>query len=123
MKKVGNEVYDVFVSYSRADWRHAVEIDSALRARGLKPFFDRRNLQPGLRWVPALEQAISASKAVLVKIPVDKWHELIGDPTYADAILDRIVHNAHRINLAGHSLRRSRANKTPAHLGSCPDHG
>jgi DNA replication protein DnaC len=44
-------------------------------------------------------------------VPVDKWHELIGDPTYADAILDRIVHNAHRINLAGHSLRRSRAIK------------
>jgi TIR domain len=58
---VGNGVYDVFVSYSRTDWRHAVEIDSALRARGLKPFFDRRNLPPGLRWVPALEQAISAS--------------------------------------------------------------
>jgi DNA replication protein DnaC len=42
---------------------------------------------------------------------VDKWHELIGDPTYADAILDRIVHNAHRINLSGHSLRRSRQSK------------
>jgi DNA replication protein DnaC len=39
---------------------------------------------------------------------VDTWHELIGDPTYADAITDRIVHNAHRINLTGHSLRRSR---------------
>jgi hypothetical protein len=36
---------------------------------------------------------------------------LIGDPTYADAILDRIVHNAHRINLTGHSLRRSRVTK------------
>jgi IstB-like ATP binding protein len=32
----------------------------------------------------------------------------IGDPTYADAILDRLVHNAHRINLAGDSLRRTR---------------
>jgi IstB-like ATP binding protein len=39
----------------------------------------------------------------------------IGDPTYADAILDRIVHNAHRINLTGHSLRRSRATKPPRH--------
>jgi DNA replication protein DnaC len=37
---------------------------------------------------------------------------MFGDPTYADAILDRIVHNAQRINLTGHSLRRSRANKT-----------
>jgi hypothetical protein len=45
------------------------------------------------------------------QIPVDKWHELIGDPTYADAILDRIVHNGHQINLIGHSLRRSRATR------------
>jgi DNA replication protein DnaC len=52
------------------------------------------------------------STIITSQIPVDKWHELIGDPTYADAILDRIVHNAQRINLTGHSLRRSRANKT-----------
>ncbi len=43
--------------------------------------------------------------------PRRHWHELIGDPTYADAILDRIVHNAHRLALTGHSMRRSRANK------------
>ena len=52
------------------------------------------------------------STIITSQIPVDKWHDLIGDPTYADAILDRIVHNAHRINLTGHSLRRSRAGKT-----------
>jgi DNA replication protein DnaC len=51
------------------------------------------------------------STIITSQIPVDKWHELIGDPTYADAILDRIVHNAHRINLTGHSLRRSRPTK------------
>jgi DNA replication protein DnaC len=51
------------------------------------------------------------STIITSQIPVDKWHELIGDPTYADAILDRIVHNSHRINLTGHSLRRSRAAK------------
>ena len=51
------------------------------------------------------------STIITSQIPVDKWHELIGDPTYADAILDRIVHNAQRINLTGHSLRRARANK------------
>jgi hypothetical protein len=45
---VANETYDVFVSYSRADWRHAAEIDSVLRAKGLSSFFDRRNLAPGL---------------------------------------------------------------------------
>ena len=38
--------------------------------------------------------------------PVDRWHDVIGDPTYADAMLDRLVHNAHRVALAGDSLRR-----------------
>jgi DNA replication protein DnaC len=52
------------------------------------------------------------STIITSQIPVDNWHDLIGDPTYADAILDRIVHNAHRINLTGHSLRRTRAGKT-----------
>src|SRR5262249_30253827 len=63
-----NETYDVFVSYSRADGRHAADIDSILRAKGLKPFFDRRNIAPGLPWVRALEQAIRASKAAIVLI-------------------------------------------------------
>ena len=62
------ETYDVFVSYSRADGRHAADIDSALRSKGLRPFFDRRNLAPGLPWVRALEQAIGAAKAAVVLI-------------------------------------------------------
>ena len=65
---VANETFDVFVSYSRQDWRHAADIDSFLRAKGLTPFFDRRNLAPGLPWVRALEQAISAAKAAIVLI-------------------------------------------------------
>jgi DNA replication protein DnaC len=40
------------------------------------------------------------------QIPVDHWHDLIGDATFADAILDRLVHHAHRITLTGGSLRR-----------------
>jgi energy-coupling factor transporter ATP-binding protein EcfA2 len=63
-----NQTYDVFVSYSRADGRHAVEIDAFLRAKGLKSFFDRRNLAPGLPWVRALEQVIGAAKAAIVLI-------------------------------------------------------
>jgi DNA replication protein DnaC len=43
------------------------------------------------------------------QIPVDRWHDLIGDPTLADAILDRVVHNAHRIQLRGDSLRKKKA--------------
>lgn len=52
------------------------------------------------------------------QFPVDQWHALIGDPTYADAVLDRLIHNADRLDLAGESLRRTRRS-TPAR----PEHG
>lgn len=48
------------------------------------------------------------SIVVTSQLPVDQWHDMIGDQTYADAILDRLVHNAHRINLVGESMRRPR---------------
>lgn len=46
------------------------------------------------------------STLVTSQMPVDKWHALIGDPTLGDAILDRLVHNAYRIELKGESMRR-----------------
>jgi DNA replication protein DnaC len=57
-----------------------------------------------------LEERYGRRSTILTsQIPVDKWHAFIGDPTYADAILDRLIHNAHRIDLAGDSLRRRRS--------------
>jgi DNA replication protein DnaC len=49
------------------------------------------------------------STIITSQLPVESWHAVIGDPTYADAILDRIVHNAQRLNLSGDSLRRTRS--------------
>ena len=49
------------------------------------------------------------STLVTSQLPVDHWHEIIGDPTVADAILDRLVHNAHRLILKGDSLRKTAA--------------
>ena len=46
------------------------------------------------------------STLVTSQLPVDHWHESIGDPTLADAILDRLVHNAHRTALKGKSKRK-----------------
>lgn len=43
------------------------------------------------------------------QMPVAKWHEQIGDPTVADGILDRLVHNAHKIDMKGDSMRKSKA--------------
>lgn len=52
------------------------------------------------------------STIITSQIPVSKWHEVIGEGTIADAILDRIVHDAHRIEMKGESLRKKRRPKT-----------
>ena len=46
------------------------------------------------------------STLVAAQVPIDHWHEIIGDPTLADAILDRLVHSAHKIELKGESMRK-----------------
>ena len=55
-----------------------------------------------------------ASTIVTSQLPMEHWHEQIGDPTIADAILDRLIHNAHKINLTmkGGSLRKKYASLT-----------
>jgi DNA replication protein DnaC len=55
-----------------------------------------------------------ASTIVATQIPLERWHDQIGDPTYADAILDRLVHNAYRFELKGESMRRTAA-RQPSH--------
>jgi DNA replication protein DnaC len=42
------------------------------------------------------------------QLPVARWHEQIGDPTLADGILDRLVHNAHGVEMRGDSMRKNR---------------
>ena len=54
----------------------------------------------------------SASTIVTAQLPVENWHENIRDPTIADAILDRLVHNAYKINLKGESMRKLRSSLT-----------
>ena len=52
-----------------------------------------------------------ASTIVTSQLPVDHWHEVIADPTVADAVLDRLVHGAHRLTLKGESLRKGAAKR------------
>lgn len=54
-----------------------------------------------------------AATIVTSQLPIEKWHAYIGDPTLADAILDRLVHNAHRIVLKGESMRARRGQSAP----------
>jgi DNA replication protein DnaC len=71
---------------------------------GLTPLDDpgRRDLLEILEDRHQVRSTIVASQ-----LPVPAWHEMIGDPTLADAILDRLVHNAHKIDLKGDSMRKT----------------
>lgn len=47
------------------------------------------------------------STMITSQLPIKAWHDVIGEPTFADAILDRIVHNAYRLELEGASMRKT----------------
>ncbi len=47
------------------------------------------------------------STLITSQLPIDAWHDVIGEPTFADAILDRLVHNAYRVQLDGQSMRKT----------------
>ena len=49
----------------------------------------------------------NGSILITSQLPLNTWHEIIGEPTFADAILDRLVHNAYRIELDGQSMRKT----------------
>lgn len=59
-------------------------------------------------WEICEDRYQTRSMILTSQLPVSKWHEQIGDPTLADGILDRMVHNAHRIEMRGDSMRKTR---------------
>ena len=77
---------------------------------GLAPLTDpeRRDL------LEIIEDRQSVSSTIVTsQLPIENWHDSIGDPTIADAILDRIIHNSHRILLKGPSMRKKGSTLTP----------
>lgn len=58
------------------------------------------------------QQSMQGSLLITSQFPPEKWYDLFNDPTVADAILDRIVHRAHFMELKGESMRKIRAKKT-----------
>ena len=54
------------------------------------------------------------------QLPVEHWHEVIANPTVADAILDRLVHNAHRLTLSGDSMRKAAAKRSGLDASPAP---
>jgi DNA replication protein DnaC len=106
------------LALARGDGRHARLLRTLGRADllilddfGLEPL-DAEARQDLLEILE--ERYGTRSTIVTSQLPVDHWHDVIGNPTYADAILDRLIHNAHRIDLAGESLRKPRAKSVKA---------
>ena len=54
----------------------------------------------------AFEEGLRVKLNSALQLPVEHWHEYLADPTLADAILDRIVHQSHKLKLKGESLRK-----------------
>lgn len=105
------------LALARADGSYAKLLDRLARTQllilddfGLAPLTDseRRDL------LEVLEDRYGR-RATLVtsQLPFDHWHAVMGDATFADAILDRLVHNAHKISLKGASMRRKKS-QSPA---------
>ncbi len=104
------------LSIARADGSYPRIMKKLLKAKvliiddlGLTPMnsAERRDL------LEIVEDRHGLSSTVIVtQLPIDRWHDNIKDPTIADAILDRLVHNAHKIDLKGDSMRKLRSNLT-----------
>jgi hypothetical protein len=60
------------------------------------------------------------STVITSQLPVNLWHEAMGEPTIADAVLDRLLAHLHRIELAGESMRRAEPTRSPTRRPPCP---
>jgi len=94
---------------SRADGSYAKLLQRLSRINllivddwGLSPLSDTERRD----FLEIMEDRYNVRSTILSsQIPVEKWHDLIGDPTIADAICDRLIHNSHKLKLAGKSMR------------------
>jgi len=98
------------LAISRGDGRYGKMLDKITKADvliiddwGLQTLsdFNRRD------FLEIIEDRYNTRSTIITtQFPVDQWHDIIGDPTIADAICDRLVHNAHKIHMKGGSMRK-----------------
>ena len=96
---------------------HELQAAAAVGQMGLVQMYETKLRENGIGSAQVLlthadladrERYLNARSTLLTsQLPVSSWHAQIGDPTIADSTLDRLVHNAHRLELDGHSMRRS----------------
>ena len=104
------------LALARGDGRHARLLKSIARTQLL--ILDDWGLanvsaEQGRDLLEVLDDRQGCGATIVTsQVDVKHWHEMIANPTVADAILDRLVHNAHRLNLAGDSLRKAAGKRT-----------
>lgn len=103
------------LALARGDGRHARLLKSIARTQLLiLDDWGLANLTPdqGRDLLEIIDDRHGRGSTIVTsQLPVEHWHEAIGNPTVADAILDRLVHNAHRLTLKGDSLRKAAAKR------------
>jgi DNA replication protein DnaC len=103
------------LALARGDGRHARLVKSIARTELLiLDDWGLANLTPdqGRDLLEILDDRHGRGSTIVTsQVDVKHWHDLIANPTVADAILDRLVHNAHRMNLAGESMRKGAAKR------------
>ena len=103
------------LALARGDGRHARLLKSLARAEllilddwGLAPMTSEQ----GRDLLEIVDDRHGRGSTIVTsQLPVDGWHDVIADPTVADAVLDRLVHTAHRLSLNGESLRKPPAKR------------
>jgi DNA replication protein DnaC len=109
---------------AQGDSRHACLLKSLVRVEllilddwGLSPMIAEQRREV----LEILEDRLGRGSTIVTsQLPVEHWHEVIGNPTLADAILDRLVHNSHRLNLKGESMRKAAAKRIRAQAWGGP---
>ena len=103
------------LALARGDGRHARLLKTIARVQLLiLDDWGLANLTPdqGRDLLEIIDDRHARGSTVMTsQLPVENWHEVIANPTVADAILDRLVHNAHRLTLTGESLRKAAAKR------------
>jgi DNA replication protein DnaC len=90
---------------AKIDRQHLIILDDF----GLQPMDN----QSRLAFLEIIEDRNTKESSIIItsQLPVSRWYDVIGEKTIADAIMDRLVHGAHRIELSGESMRKKRQQK------------
>ena len=98
----------ITVSRSSINW--TAHFKSQFRCR----FTRLQEFGTAAKFLSSETRSVLSSLVLTSQLPVTRWHEQIGDPTVADGILGRLVHNAHRIEMRADSMRKNRGRAVPS---------